>query len=234
MLQTHAVMPLMSDGLVPDAVAPRTWANFEHQLMTVNTGHLDTGLTGTYFMTKLLMESGRNDLIFAYANKTDFPSYGYFLGLNYTTWPEQWDVKSGDSLMHGCFNGIGLWFIEGVAGIRVHASEDPPLTIRAGVDAGDISWASGHRAALHGKAVSSWALGAHGFEHNVTIPGNARAKILIPCDTGVTGVTESGKRVSTAKGVTVQQNDRPLLCFFSLENPGLNVYLLPLAHAVFY
>ena len=37
--------------------------------------HLDTGLTGTYFMTKVLMESGRNDLVFAYANQTTFPSY---------------------------------------------------------------------------------------------------------------------------------------------------------------
>ena len=234
MLQTHSLMPLAA-GLVPATLENKTISNLAHQIMVTDKGHLDTGLTGTYFLFKYLMESGRNDLAFTIANQTTFPSYGFFLQKGFTTWPEQWDVSKKDlSKMHGCFNGIGLWFIEGVAGIRVHASEDPPLTIRAGVDAGDISWASGHRAALHGKAVSSWALGAHGFEHNVTIPGNARAKILIPCDTGVTGVTESGKRVSTAKGVTVQQNDRPLLCFFSLENPGLNVYLLPLAHAVFY
>ena len=40
--------------------------------------------------------------VFAYASQTTFPSYGYFLELGYTTWPERWDVKSGDSLMHGC------------------------------------------------------------------------------------------------------------------------------------
>ena len=205
MLQTHAVMPLMSDGLVPDAVAPRTWANFEHQLMTVNTGHLDTGLTGTYFMTKLLMESGRNDLIFAYANKTDFPSYGYFLGLNYTTWPEQWDVKTGDSLMHGCYNAIGVWFIEGVAGIRVHASEEPPLTIRAGVDAGDIAHARGHRAALHGVVSSSWELSADAFMHNVTVPAGGVAKVMVPSANGAAGVTEGGKAIASGgvTGVTV-------------------------------
>ena len=78
-------------------------------------------------MTKLMMEAGRNDLVFTWANKTDFPSYGHFLKLGYTTWPEQWDIKSGQSLMHGCYNAIGLWFVEGVAGIRVHASESPPL-----------------------------------------------------------------------------------------------------------
>ena len=42
-----------------------------------------------YFMTKLMMEAGRNDLVFTWANKTDFPSYGHFLKLGYTTWPEQ-------------------------------------------------------------------------------------------------------------------------------------------------
>ena len=75
-LQTHAVMPLAT-GVVPSNVVPRTLANLEHQIKEVDGGHLDTGLTGTYFMTKMLMEAGRNDLIFTWANKTDYPSYGY-------------------------------------------------------------------------------------------------------------------------------------------------------------
>eukprot|EP01052_Picozoa_sp_SAG31_P047211 SAG31_NODE_9348_length_1291_cov_1.820470_2_plen_132_part_00 len=61
--------------------------------------------------------------------------------------------------------------------IRVHASEQPPLTIRAGVDAGDITWATGKRQALTGMAASSWLLLDEfaglddytiGFVHNVT------------------------------------------------------------------
>lgn len=103
--------------------------------------------------------------------------------------------------MHGCFNGIGVWFIEGVAGIRVHASETPPLTIRAGVDAGDIVWAQGHRSALHGIAESSWAIGEDGFTHNVTIPLNGVAKVMIPAKR-VSEVNESGKALSAAQGVT--------------------------------
>eukprot|EP00035_Acanthoeca_spectabilis_P003991 m.97489 g.97489 ORF g.97489 m.97489 type:complete len:949 (+) comp12401_c0_seq2:373-3219(+) len=202
MLQTHAVMPLAT-GVVPPEVAPKTWSNLAHQITVVNTGHLDTGLTGTYFMTKLLMEAGRNDLIFTYANKTDFPSYGHFLALGYTTWPEQWDVANGQSLMHGCYNAIGLWFVEGVAGIRVHASEYPSLTIRAGVDAGDITWARGQRLALHGMAFSSWTLSSHRFSHNITVPAGGVAKVLIPSANGATGVTEGGVAVGSAVGVTV-------------------------------
>ena len=102
------------------------------------------------------------------------------------------------------------------AGIRVHASEDPPLTIRAGVDAGDIASARGRRAALHGQASSSWALLGEagvqqqgvGFVHNVSIPGNAVARVLIPTNDASSasgGVTESGKAVDdgTVAGVTV-------------------------------
>ena len=201
-LQTHAVMPLMSPGLVPKAVASKTWDNLANQILNVNSGHLDTGLTGTYVLVKVLMEAGRNDLIFAFANKTDFPSYGYFLELGYTTWPEQWDVSSGNSLMHGCYNAIGLWFIEGVAGIRVHASEYPPLTIRAGVDAGDITWAKGHRVALHGRATSSWKLlpkdSSSSFTHNLTIPAGGVAKVMVPCmePNCVAEVTEGGQPVA--------------------------------------
>ena len=83
-----------------------------------------------------------------------YPGYGYFLSQGYTTWPENWNTTVihshrgpviPNSKMHGCYNGIGLWFVEGIAGIRVHASESPPLTISAGVDAGDLTWARGHR-----------------------------------------------------------------------------------------
>jgi hypothetical protein len=119
------------------------------------------------------------------------------------TWPERWDTSGKDlSKMHGCYNGIGLWFIEGLAGIRVHASEEPPLTIRAGVDAGDIGWARGHRAALHGQAESSWALVQSGFTHNMTIPVSAVAKVLLPSANGLSGVTERGKPLSSVVGVT--------------------------------
>lgn len=121
---------------MPADITAKTLSNLDKQITVVNTGHLDTGLTGTYFMTKYLMEAGRNDLVFTYANQTTFPSYGYFLAQGYTTWPESWQAGHGVSKMHGCYNGIGLWFVEGVAGIRVHISDEYPVTIRAGVDAG--------------------------------------------------------------------------------------------------
>jgi hypothetical protein len=68
------------------------------------------------------------------------------------------------SKMHGCYNAIGLWFIEGVAGITVNASDTTfPIHIRAGIESGDLTWAKGARSALYGKAESSWSVDdAHG------------------------------------------------------------------------
>jgi hypothetical protein len=67
----------------------------------------------------------------------------------FTSWPEDWNTSQENggylSKMHGCYNGIGLWFIEGLAGIVVDASQDPPLTFRAAIEAGDIAWAAGSR-----------------------------------------------------------------------------------------
>ena len=102
--QTHAAMPLAA-GVVPGRLKAKTWAVLERAIL--NTSHVDTGLTGTYFMIKLLVEAGRNDLIFALANQTTAPGWGYFLSKGFTTWPEGWqcsDPKGGCSKMHGCFN----------------------------------------------------------------------------------------------------------------------------------
>jgi hypothetical protein len=214
-LQTHSLMPLAT-GVVPTDLRNKTMSTLERQILVTNKGHLDTGLTGTYFLFKYLMESGRNDLLFTMANQTTFPSYGWFLAQGYTTWPENWNTTVvhshhgnhgpiPNSVMHGCYNGIGLWFVEGIAGIRVHASEEPALTIRAGIDAGDLEWASGHRAALHGMAHSSWLVGGGGFTHNITVPGNGLARVLIPCGVdGVNSVTESGTALKKAIGVQVR------------------------------
>merc|ERR1712232_1051652 len=191
------------------ALQARTMANLEHSIRVLKSGHLDTGLTGTYFLTKLLTDEGRNDLIFEYANKTTYPSYGHFLKEGFTTWPEHWlsnvekVVDFPISKMHGCYNGIGLWFIQGIAGIVVDASaSDYPIQIRPGVESGDLSWASGYRYALTGVARSSWSLADGAFWHNVTIPGNAVARVMIPA-LHEDDVREGREPVQTATGVTV-------------------------------
>ena len=92
--QTHLVLPLAA-GAVPAALRPTTFSELEHTIVVRNSGHLDTGLTGTYFLTKLLVEAARNDLLYTMNTKTDFPGYGNFVARGFTTWPEDWVAKPG-------------------------------------------------------------------------------------------------------------------------------------------
>ena len=83
-------------------------------------------------------------------------------------------------------------------------SEEYPVSIRAGVDAGDITHASGERTAFAGLAKSAWNLSAAGFSHAVILPPNGvAARVLIPSSNGAAGVKEGGGPVETAIGVTV-------------------------------
>ena len=62
-----------------------------------------------------------------------------------------------------------------------------------GVDAGELATASGTRASPFGLVRSSWAARAtSGFAHNVTVPANAMARVLIPAKAAA-DVLEDGK-----------------------------------------
>jgi hypothetical protein len=210
-LQTHLLMPLAT-GVVPVEQQASVLASLEAAIAKTG-GHLDTGLTGNYFMTKYFTEVGRNDLMLGITNKTTFPSYGYFLEQGYTTWPETWNVETCCSQqrlskMHGCYNAVGLWFVQGIAGIDIdHSREDGyAIVVRAGVDIGGdgLLWATGTRAAPQGLVHSSWSTeSVAGFTHNVTVPGNALAKVLVP-GVSVADVMESGKPLPAAgRGIKV-------------------------------
>ena len=183
LLQTHIVMPLAS-GVVPDKLQTKVMRNLD-DAFKAKSDHLDVGLTGNYFMTKLLTESGRNDMLFRITNQRTFPSYGYFLSQGYTSWPENWNVEScckdTVSKMHGCYNAIGLWFIEGIAGINVDFRRSRFLQIRAGINAGDLTSAFAVRHLPQGIVSSSWLL-SEGcqFSHNVSFPPNTIATVQIP------------------------------------------------------
>lgn len=89
-----------------------------------------------------------------------------------------------------------------MVGIRVDFSDKsaPPLIFRAGADIGDITWASGTRASPFGVVGASWLASKEGFEHNITVPVNSRARVMIPA-ASVEDVKESGQPLSAFPNV---------------------------------
>ena len=102
---------------------------------------------------------------------------------------------------HGCYNAIGLWFLDGLAGLTYDASRRPPLAFRAAVEAASADLVvRGEREVPEGVAASSWSV-VGGFTHNVTVPPNARARADPGAPQG--DVTEGGAPVRLAAGVVV-------------------------------
>ncbi len=196
--QTHLVMPLIAGAVPGDAMA-LIGKSLEHEILVAENGHLDTGLHGTYFLTKYLTEQNRSDLLFTIASQTTYPSYGDLLDKGYTTWPEQWEPC--DSIIHGCMNGIGGWFQRGLAGIR----PDPAApgykrfsVIPAVV--GDLTWAEASYESPYGRIVSEWRRSGNKLSLHVVVPPNTTATIRVPA-AGAAGVTEGGRPAAAAEGV---------------------------------
>lgn len=176
--ELYMALPLLV-GLTPENLREPVMKALEDEILIAQTGHIDTGIHGTYFLIKLLTELDRSDLIFEMASKRDYPSWGYMLEQGATTIWENW---TGDiSLLHSSFLSIGAWFIEGVAGIQVDPRKPgyKHFIIKPGV-VGDVTWAKGELDSIHGKIVSNWEIEDGAFTLDLVVPPNTTATVYIP------------------------------------------------------
>ncbi|MGO8746770.1 MAG: alpha-L-rhamnosidase C-terminal domain-containing protein [Thermoguttaceae bacterium] len=112
---------------------------------------------------------------------------------------EQWDGLN--SHCHSSFLGIGLWFIQGLAGIR--PDESIPgfqhVIIRPAV-VGDLTFAEAEFDSPYGTIRSGWRLDGDRLTLNLTIPPNAAATVYVPAKRA-TQVSENGQPAEKAPGV---------------------------------
>ncbi len=169
--------PLLT-GVVPSELRPGVMKKLEDTILVQNRGHLDTGMHGTYFVMKYLMEADRNDLIYEMTSKTDYPGWGYMLASGATT---AWESWTGQSHIHDTLISIGAWFIQGVGGIR--ADENAPgfkhfFVKPAAV--GDLTFARAKYRSIRGDIVSDWRIENGIFKLNVTVPPGSTATVIVP------------------------------------------------------
>jgi alpha-L-rhamnosidase len=197
--QTYLVLPLLF-GITPQGMAAQVMNALEHDITVTRKGHLNTGMHGNYFMTKYLIEQRRNDLLALMYSKEDFPSYGNMIKNGATTIWEEWD--GDNSQIHNTMISVGLWFIEGLAGIRY--DEKAPgfkhFIAAPGVESGlkqvDASLMTGY-----GKIVSAWHVDGNTLTWDLTVPANTTATVTIPA-TDLAKVRESDSSVESQPGVT--------------------------------
>jgi alpha-L-rhamnosidase len=136
-------------------------------------------MQGTYYLLKLLINEGRNDLIYEMANQDTFPGWGYMLENGATTIWEQWDGEH--SHIHNTLISIGAWFIQGLGGIQY--DPDSPgfkhFFIRPGI-VGDLTHVRSSYRSIHGMIESNWTRDGERLTLNVVIPPNTTATVTVP------------------------------------------------------
>jgi hypothetical protein len=194
----YLAFPLLVN-VVPPELRKAVADNLERTIRVKNAGHLDSGMHGTYFLLKYLMEADRNDLIYLMTSQTDFPGWGYMLAQGATTSWEDWRGRMSN--IHDTLISIGSWFIQGIGGIRIdpqspgfqHFLIEPALV-------GDLTFARTSYQSIHGRIVSDWKIENGVLHMDVTVPAGTTATVYVPTsDPG--SVTEGGRLAGRAPGV---------------------------------
>ncbi len=185
--------PLLT-GVVPPDFRKDVMEKLEHTIRVQNGGHLDTGMHGTYFLIKYLMEVGRNDLIYEMTNRTDYPGWGYMLANGATT---SWESWTGQSHIHDTLISIGAWLTEGLAGIRSDGNSPgfEHFVIKPAV-VGDLTFAKAKYRSIHGEIVSDWRIINRTFSLSVTVPPGTTATVFVPGEAPVR--TQARRSASTS------------------------------------
>jgi len=110
-------------GVPPDsATATAVKAQLIKDIHGRYRDHVAFGLMGTPVFTEWCIRERQADLMATLLRQPDYPGYLNMINQGATTTWESWDCgrpgKEDRSRVHNCYNGIGIWFYQALAGIR--------------------------------------------------------------------------------------------------------------------
>lgn len=142
-------------------------------------GHLSTGLVGVPILTQWATREGEAVFVYNMLKKRRYPGYLYMLDNGADLTWEHWNGSR--SHIHNCYNGIGSWFYQALAGIN--PDEQNPgyrnIIIRPQViDA--ITWVEASKDTPYGRVEVRWETADGGFTLNVKVPAGSTASVYMP------------------------------------------------------
>jgi alpha-L-rhamnosidase len=154
------------------------------------------------YLLRALGDAGRSDVLFAMTVQSEYPGYAYQLKQGATALCETWNAYPDNAQSQFMLGHVMEWFYRDVAGIRLDpASPGFGHVIIQPTIVGDLTEARASYDSVRGKIVSEWKRDGPRLTLHVIIPPNVTATIVMP--TRAPGsVTESGKAISTAAGIT--------------------------------
>lgn len=128
----------------------------------------------------IVESEGRNDVAWALATQTTYPSWIDMLD-GFNTLSEKWNSKSFTSHNHVMFGSIDSWFYKYLAGIQI--DENNPgfqnVIIKPYVPK-NLDWVKASVNTVKGRVSSEWHQSAGGFKLKIAVPFGSEAKVYIP------------------------------------------------------
>jgi alpha-L-rhamnosidase len=174
--------------------------------------HLSTGFIGTKDLMLALSKIDRNDLAFKLLHQDTFPSWEFSIKQGATSIWERWDgwtPSAGfqdpgmNSFSHYSFGAVYQWMVENLGGIQMGTPGYQEIVIRPQIDP-NLRYARTAYRSVRGRIESSWKRDNEKFSLDVTIPPGCTASVYLPA-AKTSNITESGKPVTDAPGVTFQR-----------------------------
>ena len=119
---TANIISLMQ-GLVPDSLEQKVFANVVEKTKGEFDSHVSTGLIGIQFLMRGLTQHGAGDLAYTIATNRTYPSWGYMIDKGATTIWELWNGDTADPAMNSgnhvmLLGDLLTWYYENLAGIK--------------------------------------------------------------------------------------------------------------------
>ena len=172
--QTPTVLAL-AFGIAPEEKRRDIARALAAAIRLCDGGHLSTGCMGLKYLLPSLSEYGEAETAFAIVNRTDFPSWGYWLANGATTCWETWDTDAR-SLDHFYFGTVDDWFYGSLAGILPLEPGYRAFRVKP-VPCGDLRFVNARVDTPYGEIAVEWRREAGRFALDVRVPVNTTAEI---------------------------------------------------------
>lgn len=142
-------------------------------------GHIAVGLVGVSVLTQWATQNQEPEFLYGMLKKRTYPGYLYMIDNGATlTWEEWHGMRSQ---LHNCYNGIGSWFIQALAGIL--PDEAAPgyrhFFVRPQLVKG-IDWVKASKDTPYGLIEVSWKQMDDDFKLDVVVPVGSTATVYLP------------------------------------------------------
>ena len=193
--QIDLIYPMLV-GVTPSSLQDKVKEALFQETAGRFNGHIATGLVGISILTQWATQNQESEFVYGMLKKRTYPGYLYMIDHGATLTWEEWDGER--SQLHNCYNAIGSWFIQALAGITPdeHVPGYKHIHIRPQMVEG-ITWVKASKDTPYGLLTVNWERKGNELVMEVEIPVGCVAEVEMP--QGLPTLLPSGKHRISGK-----------------------------------